>query len=183
MADNPDGYRLGTAGHIVRNITYSVIVLIFATVAFYTVPVSGLAFNRTGTAVAAFLLGLVVAAALVGWEVRSYRRNVQTGSARLRRLFVAIYLTVLYFALVYYVLSGTDPAEIAGLHTRTDALYFAVAIVSTVGFGDVHAAGQAARALVTLQMGFDLLFISLAVSAVRAAGLPKAPQGRAGARR
>jgi voltage-gated potassium channel len=44
--------------------------------------------------------------------------------------------------------------------------------VSTVGFGDVHAVDQAARAIVSFQLVFDLIFVSLAVAAARAAGPP-----------
>jgi hypothetical protein len=51
-------------------------------------------------------------------------------------------------------------------------LYFSLTIVSTVGFGDVHAINQAARAVVSLQLVFDLMFVSLAVAAARAAGPP-----------
>jgi len=37
--------------------------------------------------------------------------------------------------------------QMSGLETKTDAIYFTVTIVATVGFGDITATGQAARAL------------------------------------
>jgi hypothetical protein len=40
--------------------------------------------------------------------------------------------------------------------TRTDALYFTVTVFSTVGFGDITAASQSARLVVTAQMLLDL---------------------------
>nr|MDT0663822.1 potassium channel family protein [Micromonospora sp. DSM 115978] len=49
--------------------------------------------------------------------------------------------------------------------------YFTVTVLTTVGFGDVHATGQAARLVVTVQMGIDVLFIATAGSALRAAGV------------
>jgi hypothetical protein len=52
----------------------------------------------------------------------------------------------------------------SGISTRTDALYFTVATLTTVGYGDVHAQGQIARSLVTLQLLFDVVFVGAAVS-------------------
>ncbi len=72
-------------------------------------------------------------------------------------------LTVLFFAEAYYLLAQT-PGQLTDLRTKTDALYFTVTTLSTVGYGDVHAAGQLARVAVTLQIVYDLVFIGLAVA-------------------
>ncbi len=71
-------------------------------------------------------------------------------------------LLVLGFSIVYLIVAEHS-GQIAGLHTKIDAVYFTVSTLSTVGFGDVHAAGQAARVIVTLQIVFDLVFIATAV--------------------
>ncbi len=71
-------------------------------------------------------------------------------------------LLVLGFAGTYVVLAD-HPGQVAGLETKTDAVYFALTTLSTVGFGDVHAVGQAARVVVSLQVVFDLAFLALAV--------------------
>ena len=44
--------------------------------------------------------------------------------------------------------SGT---QIPGLETRLDSIYFTVTTLSTVGFGDIAAHSQGARAVVTVQ--------------------------------
>ena len=119
-----------------------------------------------------FVLGIAGAMVLIVWQVRTYRRAAVTGTAQLVGLLTAVYASVLFFALTYLVLGAGDPNQIADLQTHVDALYFSLSIVSTVGFGDVHATGQAARAIVSLQIGFDLLFISLALAAVKSAGMP-----------
>jgi voltage-gated potassium channel len=41
----------------------------------------------------------------------------------------------------------------------TDALYFSISTLATVGFGDVHAAGQLARGAVAVQIVFNLVFV------------------------
>jgi voltage-gated potassium channel len=109
---------------------------------------------------------------LIVWQVIAYRDAKMSGRARLQGLLVALYIAVLFFALSYYLLATSNPEAIVGLETRLDALYFSLTIVSTVGFGDVHAVDQAARAVVSLQLVFDLMFVSLAVAAARAAGPP-----------
>ena len=124
--------------------------------------------NRVIIVTVVFLLGVAGAATLIVRQVVNYRRAAQDGRVRFQGLLVAIWLTVLFFALAYYVLTTSHPEQIAGLKTRVDALYLSLSTVSTVGFGDVHAAGQGGRAIVSLQMAFNLLFVSLALSAARA---------------
>ena len=63
-------------------------------------------------------------------------------------------------------MAHTNPANF-NTHplTRTDMLYFAVTVFSTVGFGDITAASQFARLVVTGQMVLDLLVLGLLVRA------------------
>jgi len=72
------------------------------------------------------------------------------------------------FAAVYYAMNSSS-AEVAGLDTRVDAVYFTVTTLSTVGFGDITAASQAARIIVTIQIVFDLLFLGVAVRVISTA--------------
>jgi voltage-gated potassium channel len=94
--------------------------------------------------------------------VRQIRIFVQTHGQRQVRfeaLATSLYLVVITFALIYDVLAKT-PGAFAGLSNRVDGLYMTVATLTTVGFGDVHATGQGARIIVTVQMGFDLFYIA-----------------------
>jgi voltage-gated potassium channel len=94
-------------------------------------------------------------------------------------------LFVLLFASAYVVMAGASPANFS-THplTRTDALYFTVTVFSTVGFGDITAASQSARLVVTVQMLLDLLALGLVVrafvSAVQAARQPASPNVQPG---
>ena len=47
--------------------------------------------------------------------------------------------------------------------TRTDSIYFTITIFATVGFGDISAASEAARILVTAQMILDLIVLGLGI--------------------
>ncbi|MCK9893308.1 potassium channel family protein [Frankia sp. AgB32] len=146
----------------------AVLATIAATIAvFYCLPIYE---GSWGVALAARLVLLVVGLALLGWlfarQVGASRHGTPYRNAS-ARLFVGVCLTVLLFATTYYSL-GHYGGEISGIRTRTDALYFTMAVLTTVGFGDVHAVGQAARVVVTVQMGFDVLFIATAGSVLRA---------------
>ena len=146
--------------------------LVAATAVYTYLPWDRFGPGGTVVVLATFVGALVGGCALVFWQVRSYRNAVENGTARLLGLLLAAYVAMLLFATAYYLLALDQPEQIAGLHTRTDALYFTISTLSTVGFGDIHAAGQAARAMVTLQMGFDLLVIGLAVATAKNAGVP-----------
>jgi len=86
-------------------------------------------------------------------------------AARVRGLIILLCLTVLFFAYADRTLAEL-PGQFDDLHTKTDALYFNVSTVATVGFGDVHAAGQLARAAVTMQIIFNLVFLGAAVGVI-----------------
>jgi voltage-gated potassium channel len=81
---------------------------------------------------------------------------------RLDRLMLAAITGVICFALIDFVIARSDETQFAGLLTKTDALYFAVTTLATVGFGDVHAQGQLARQVVTVQMVFNLVVLASA---------------------
>ena len=75
-------------------------------------------------------------------------------------------LFLLLFASLYFTMANANPANF-NTHplNRTDTLYFTVTVFSTVGFGDISAASQSARLLVTAQMLLDLLALGLVVRA------------------
>jgi hypothetical protein len=106
----------------------------------------------------------VLSVALIWGMLYQIRLHVDDSSRRLDGLIVSIVLVVEVFALTFYIVEVRNPGEFAGLDTRIDSLYFTVATLATVGFGDVHAVGQAARALVLVQMVFNVLFVATAAA-------------------
>ena len=73
-------------------------------------------------------------------------------------------LFLLLFAAAYFLMAADDPSNFTvETLTRTDSLYFTVTIFSTVGFGDISAASEAARVLVTAQMILDLIVLGLGI--------------------
>jgi hypothetical protein len=108
-------------------------------------------------------LGLV----MIGWtmvvELGRVRRGETGRSAP--ALAMLIVLLVMAFALTFFLLELASPGQFEDLHTRTDALYFTLTTMATVGYGDIHAEGQAARALVAAVIAFDVVVVASLVRA------------------
>jgi hypothetical protein len=109
---------------------------------------------------------VLVFGALAFLMVRQLRMHIDDTSRKIDGLVVGIVLVVVVFSHAFYVLNREDPGQFAGLVTRLDSLYFATTTLATVGTGDVHAAGQTARALVLLQMVFNVVFVATTASLV-----------------
>lgn len=135
--------------------------VVIATVVYFVLPVPGR--MRESSWAVLFGVGLFVLAVLIVLRIRPLLRA--SADARARGLIVLLSCAVLFFAYADVTLAAI-PGQFADLHTKTDAVYYCVSTLATVGFGDVHAAGQLARAAVTLQMLFNLVFLGTAVTFV-----------------
>jgi hypothetical protein len=165
-----------------RRVRRAILTLTAVLVAYYAAPV-GYAPSPVGIAVS--VIGLVAGLGLlVHLTVRQVRRlagaRPDDDGVRIESLIFLIYIVVPMFALGYFVLETADPSQFYDLNTKTDALYFTVSTVATVGFGDVHASDQLARALVTIQIAFDLVFVGALVTLLTGFIRSRATTRRAG---
>ena len=128
---------------------------------YFVVPVSREL--QRGT-VLRILVAILLLALLAAGVVRQLRRHLDAKDQRVDGLIVSITVVMAVFAFAYFTLQQRDPSQFAGLETRLDALYFTASTAATVGFGDVHAVGQVARALVLVQIVFNAVFIGTAVA-------------------
>ena len=132
---------------------------------YFAVPVATTPHRDTAVRV---LVSVIVFVALAVVMVRQLKRHLDDAARRLDGLIVGIVLVVVVFAFTFYVLALRDPAQFVGLQTRMDSLYFAMTTLTTVGTGDVHAAGQTARALVLVQMVFNVIFVATTITLLSA---------------
>jgi hypothetical protein len=111
-------------------------------------------------------VGLVVLTVATVWQLRLISRSTLPAVRAIEALATTLPLFLLLFASAYVVMADASPANFS-LHplTRTDALYFTVTVFATVGFGDITAASQSARLVVTVQMLLDLAALGLVVRA------------------
>ena len=110
-------------------------------------------------------LGVLVVARLVLGKVnRAVSGRATDRTSDLLRLAYALVAGLIIFALADYVIAVSQPDQFVGLRTKVDALYFALATLTTIGYGDVHAEGQLARITVCLQMLFSIGVLATGVS-------------------
>ncbi|MHA6763376.1 potassium channel family protein [Streptacidiphilus sp. PAMC 29251] len=76
-----------------------------------------------------------------------------------------ICLSLVIFAAAYLALSRQQ-GQFSGLRTRTDALYFTVVTMATIGYGDISPSGQEARLVVLVQVLYNFVFLAAGASAL-----------------
>jgi len=154
------------------------VVLIIAV--YYVIPVEP---GQTGALRALRAAGTVAGLAVVTWLIlrQVSRHFAAPEDASLVHLLTALVGGIAFFALVDYVVAVSSPHQFVDLRTKTDALYFALATLTTVGYGDVHASGQVARGIVTVQLVFDVLVVATGASVLtRQLGARVRGRGRPG---
>ena len=167
---------MDTAG-ILRLVWRSTLMLALLTVSYYLLPTEDL--TRPGPL--GRLAGMLLALSGFVLVVRTQLKGLHSGRwpvmAKVEALLTALYLLVLVFATTYFIVYRVAPDQIVGIADRTDSLYFSVTVISTVGFGDVHAVGTAGRLIVTGQMLFDLVYVGTALRALSASRAVVSPNG------
>jgi voltage-gated potassium channel len=150
-----------------RSLLRSGVLVAGLTVGYALLPLRG----RLWWVGAAVGFGAIVA--VVPITVRRFhavRRSEQPVVVAVEAIVLLVSMLVLGFAAVYYAMDAQQ-GQFDGLVTRVDAVYFTVTTLSTVGYGDIHASGTAARVLVTIQIMVNLAFLGIVVRVMaRAAG-------------
>jgi voltage-gated potassium channel len=143
---------------IMRTLLTSTVLLVL----YFVLPLDRAFSVRT---LVALVGGVAATGVLVAWQLRSILRSRHPALRAVEALALSLPLFLLLFASAYAVLSGSEPAAFTEPLNRLDCLYFVVTVFATVGFGDISAVSDLARALVTVQMVGDLLLIGLVLRA------------------
>ncbi|MFC8386410.1 potassium channel family protein [Nocardia sp. NPDC057272] len=134
-----------------------------AVLLYYSVPVGWMfeldAWPGRLSGVFIFVAGVAGLAWLVWRRIENYLRAPTAAGAQVDGLLLLVCIVGVVFALFYYRLQQLHPDQFDGLETRTDALYYTLVTLGTVGYGDVHAVGQAARIATMVQIVFDLVVL------------------------
>jgi hypothetical protein len=125
-------------------------------VLYYVLPLDA---SWNGDTAVRILIGLVVFAGLMVWQVRSIAGSRYPGVKAFEALGLIVPFYLLLFASTYFVMERASAASFTQPLTRTDALYFSVTVFSTVGFGDIAAKSEAARVVLIVQMLGDLALL------------------------
>src|SRR5699024_2357124 len=123
---------------------------------YYLAPFDGL---RDLTAWVTLVAGLLLLAAVLVFQFRQVGAAEHPEVRAVQAIGLAVPLLVVVFAATYYVLSNHDPASFSEPLDRSDALYFTVTTLATVGFGDIAAQTTNARLVVTGQIVLGVLLV------------------------
>ncbi|WP_329623631.1 ion channel [Streptomyces sp. NBC_01255] len=154
MDGNPKGRRSA-----VLTTARAILSLAAVLAAYYLLPLDS-AF--TAGTVAVLAGGIVLVALLLAWQVHTIMRSARPGLRAIVAVASALPFFVLLFAATYYLLERSTPGSFSETMSRTDALYFAMTVFSTVGFGDITPRTELARLLTTAQMTANFLLIGVA---------------------
>jgi hypothetical protein len=150
-----------TRGIIAWGLVRSLLSMTILVVLYYAGPLDGL---RTMPIGVSLVFAVAILVAIGAWQIRAISMSAHPRLRGIEALSITGPLYILVFAATYYAMALQDPAafDVSGL-TRTDTLYFAVTVFSSVGFGDIAAASQTARVLVTVQMILNLLVLGAGI--------------------
>jgi hypothetical protein len=113
-----------------------------------------------------FVVTFVIFGFALVWQVRSILRAEHPGFRAVEAIGVALPLLVIIFATAYVSLAYADSASFSEVLNRTAGLYFAITVLSTVGFGDITPKTDPARLIVAFQMVLDLVMIGVTVNLI-----------------
>ena len=146
---------------IVRGLGRAVAMTIALVAVYFVVPLEWI--DGVPVAVVLFIAPLVLLAVSV-WQIRAVMKSPQPGLRGVEALAIIAPLYLLLFAVTYFLMAFNSPDTFtAEPLTRVDALYLTVTVFSTVGFGDISAASQPGRILVTIQMILNLIVLGAGV--------------------
>ena len=109
------------------------------------------------------LIGLLVFAGLMVWQIRTVVRSRYPGLRAAEALGLIIPFYLVLFASTYFVMERASAGNFTEPLTRTDALYFTVTVFATVGFGDITAKSEPARVVLIVQMLADLAVLGAGI--------------------
>ncbi|MGM7647126.1 potassium channel family protein [Nocardia sp. JW2] len=152
--------------HAVRNGAAAVCALLL----YYSVPVGWVFELDAWPGRVAGVVVFVASVAGLGWLVwRRIEHLLAESTAvgeRVDGVLLVLCIVCVVFALVYYRMQQLHPNQFTGLETRTDALYYTLVTLGTIGYGDIHATGQAARIVTMVQIVFDLVVLGTLLAIV-----------------
>jgi voltage-gated potassium channel len=145
---------------ILRAALRSVVIAAVLVVLYYVLPLDR---PRDADTWIRLLVGLLVFVGVIVWGVRSITGSRYPGVRAAEMLALIIPFFLLLFASTYFVMERVSAASFSQPLTRTDALYFAVTVFSTVGFGDITAKSETARVVLIVQMLADLVLLGAGI--------------------
>ena len=127
---------------------------------YYVIPFTDL---TSGESLVALVLGIAAFTVVLAWQLRRVMHADLPVLRAIQALGGTIPLFLVTFAAIYLSLSQASTTHFSEPLNHTGALYLAITVFSTVGFGDITPEGDLARIVVSIQMVLDLVVIGAVV--------------------
>ena len=147
-----------TGTEMVRTIGLATLCVAVPLTMYYTLPISPHPREAVWLRLA---IVVVVFGVVLVHEVKAIAQHGNRIHRAVIALAVLVPLFVVMFSALYLITSQSNPSAFGTAMTRTQALYFTVVVLSTVGFGDITPKTDPARLLTTVQIVCDLLLIGV----------------------
>jgi hypothetical protein len=131
-------------------------------IAYYLMPIN---FSERSPALRV-VSTIVILVLVLAWQVRAVMRAESRLYRGLISLGLVVPLLIVVYASIYLTLSISNAASFSEELGRTDALYFTMTTLATVGYGDIFPTTPAARITAMSQMVANVIVIGLAVRVV-----------------
>jgi hypothetical protein len=143
----------------VRSLLRSLCVSTGLVVGYFVLPLT----NLRGRAAVTLGVGLAIIVVLLVWEVRQIMWSPVPQLRAIQALGLIASLFFVAFSTTYFLMSSEQSDMFSEPLSRLDAAYFVVTVFATVGFGDIVARTETARAVVLVQMIADLVILGVVV--------------------
>ena len=127
---------------------------------YYFLPLGG-AFSHAGYVL--LPVGLIAFVMVARHEVLAIVHSNTPRMRAIQLLATLVPMFVIVLAATYFLLSRNSPGAFSEHLGRTDALYFTLTVLSTLGFGDIVPLTHAARILVMVQIVGDFVVLGAGV--------------------
>ena len=144
---------------LIQSVMRMVVIVALLLVTYFFVPIHE-GSTVTSAVVWAALLALVAIIGVFVHQTRRINRSQYPLLAGGETLIIVLAIFLIGFAFVYLSMSASAPDTFSEPLNRTGAVYFAITVLSTVGFGDITPKSDPSRWLVSAQMLIDIGFIA-----------------------
>lgn len=151
---------------LVRATARSLAIAVVMVALYYLLPLDKIGDLRSGTLLAAGLVGLAL---VIAWEVRTILNAKYPAIQAVEAFAIITPAFLLLFSVTYYLLSRSNAFDFSEHLSRTSSLYFTITTISTVGYGDITPRTDPTRIVVMVQMISDILILGFGVKVVTGA--------------
>lgn len=122
--------------------------------------------STDGQVVLRISVSMVLLVLAVIWQLRGVMRAPVPELRAIEGMALGLSTLVVAFSLSYLAMSSNDPAAFSEPLGHVDALYFTLATLTTVGFGDISPVTTSARSAAIVQMVTDFVYIGIGIRLV-----------------